>query len=213
MGVVTEACQDWRGDLAMAAIDRLDPQGRAALATHLEGCTTCRRELGQLQETTQMLALVDPVRLPTWGPQLVAPTSRTLGKLAWTGRWRRALWLSPVAVAVAALAAFVVLSVGPGNSHAITVLLRGSSGIRASAVLHPETGGTEISLTVKGQPPEQTFTVSMQSRYGETWQAGSYRTTRGQVVITLNCAVPTAQITQVSVDNAAGQTVLKAHVP
>ncbi|MGA8208292.1 MAG: anti-sigma factor, partial [Candidatus Dormiibacterota bacterium] len=61
--MTTTDCERMRGDLAMAAVGRLDGSERRALAAHLDGCPSCRSELLELESTTKSLALADPARV------------------------------------------------------------------------------------------------------------------------------------------------------
>ena len=61
--MVTDACRDWRNEIAATAAGRPDPVRATGLAAHLEGCPHCREELAELTPVAQALHLVDPDRL------------------------------------------------------------------------------------------------------------------------------------------------------
>ena len=46
-----EACDTWRGALALEALGRLPEAERMALSAHTDGCEACRRELADLSAT------------------------------------------------------------------------------------------------------------------------------------------------------------------
>ena len=60
---MSDACRDWRGELAATAAGRPDPDKQPGLAAHLEGCRHCREELAELTPVARALQLVDPDRL------------------------------------------------------------------------------------------------------------------------------------------------------
>ena len=40
--MTADACREWRGALAAAALGRIDPAEAIALQAHLDGCAACR---------------------------------------------------------------------------------------------------------------------------------------------------------------------------
>jgi anti-sigma factor RsiW len=201
-------CERWRGDLAMAAVGRLDGSERRALTLHLDQCPSCRAELAELESITKSLALADPSRVEP-RPERVADSWGAARLTTW--RLGRARWaLGGVALAAVAAAAFFWL--GTGSSSPITVSLHGSLGARATAVLSAEHYGTEVSLLVAGQSPGAVYHVSMESRSGTWWQAGSYRATRGTEHVELACGVAPKKVEQIWIENSSGEVVLQANV-
>lgn len=208
-------CERWRGDLAMAAVDRLEAPERRALATHLAACASCRGELAELESVARALVLADPalvqpglqsVPSPRPGPSLAlapAPSVHHRPRLRWA--------LGGLGVA-AALAAATLLWLGPMSPQAITVSLRGSKGVQATAVLTAEHWGTDLSLLVAGQPAGDIYRVSMESTAGTWWQAGSYRAENGSVHVDLACGVDPRQVDRIWVENSAGRVVLQAYL-
>ena len=67
MGTMTDACPQYRGDLAMAAVGRLGRSERKVLLRHSASCAGCRAALSELEVTARMLPLVDPARLTDTG--------------------------------------------------------------------------------------------------------------------------------------------------
>ncbi|MGA8427845.1 MAG: zf-HC2 domain-containing protein, partial [Candidatus Dormiibacterota bacterium] len=63
--MTAQDCERWRGDLAMAAVGRLEGSERRALTAHLVDCPSCRSELLELESTTKSLAMADPARVET----------------------------------------------------------------------------------------------------------------------------------------------------
>lgn len=200
-------CERWRGDLAMAAVGRLDGLERRALTAHLDGCPSCRSELAELESITKSLALADPSRVEA-RPEKVRGR-RSAARLT-TWRLPRARWAALGGVALAAVAAATLLFFSGGSSSPITVSLHGSQGAQATAVLSAEHSGTEVSLVVAGQTPGGVYHVSMESSSGTWWQAGSYRATRGSEHVELACGVAPNKVDQIWIENSSGEVVLQA---
>lgn len=192
----------------MAAVGRLDGSERRALTAHLDGCPSCRSELVELESTTKSLALADPARVE---PRLeTAPGPRSGARPI---RWRlpRAPWaLGGLALVGVAAAALFWLSGGSANP--VTVSLHGPQGARATAILSAEHYGTQVSLSVADQTPGAVYHVSMESRSGTWWQAGSYRGTKGTEHVDLACGVAPQKVDQIWIENSSGEVVLQATV-
>lgn len=201
-------CERWRGDLAMAAVGRLDGSERRALSAHLDVCPSCRSELAELETTTKSLALADPARVET-RPRSVPGRKAGARLLGWC--LPRARWALGGAGLVAVAAATLFWLSGAPSSP-ISVSLHGSEGARATAVLSAERYGTEVSLLVAGQTPGAVYHVSMESRSGIWWQAGSYRAIRGPEHVQLACGVASKQVDQIYIENSSGEVVLQAAV-
>ena len=210
------SCENWQGDLALAALGRLESDEQMALSAHLSGCTSCRTELAELESVIPDLALADPRELATgfekqakrpWGPsRLPAP-----GRIARLGRPRPQWALGGLGAAVV-LAVATLLSLGTFSSTGRAVTLHGMSGVQATAVLTAEHWGTDLSLQVTGQPPDQVFRVAMQSTSGTWWQAGSYRSENGSVHVQLACGVDPTKVNRIWIENTQGKVVLSAYL-
>ena len=103
--MVTDACRDWRNELAAMAAGRPDPVRATGLAAHLEGCPHCREELAELTPVARALQLVDPDRLADspgppegLGTSVVSAVRELRRSDARAARWRR------MAIAAAAVA-------------------------------------------------------------------------------------------------------------
>lgn len=201
-------CERWRGDLAMAAVGHLDGSERVVLSAHLDGCPSCRTELAELEATSKSLELADPARVE---PRPVTVPSRKSGAHPPAWRLPRARWALG-GVGLVAVAAATLFWLSGASSSPITVSLHGSQGARATAVLSAERYGTEVSLLVAGQTPGAVYHVSMESRSGTWWQAGSYRATRGTDHVELACGVASNKVGQIWIENSSGEVVLQAAV-
>ena len=115
-----------------------------------------------------------------------------------------------VGAIAAALILVTVFSTSPSSSPSQRALaLSGAPAVTASAVLVEQPWGTSLQLSERGLPGGQIYTVSMETKSGRWWTAGTYRPAKGQAVFaTMACAVSLHKITGVRVVNAAGATVL-----
>jgi anti-sigma factor RsiW len=193
----------------MAAVGRLEGSELRALTAHLDVCPSCRRELAELESVTKTLALADPGRIE---PRLEAVPSQRSGPRPTAWHLPRARWALGGLALAGALAAATLFGLGAGSPNPITVSLHGSQGAQATAVLSAEHWGTEVALRVAGQTPGAVYHVSMESRSGTWWQAGSYRATRGTERVELACGVAPDKVDQIWIENSAGRVVLQANV-
>ncbi|MGK5681374.1 anti-sigma factor family protein [Actinoplanes sp. URMC 104] len=86
----------------------LDPQERAGVQSHLDGCPQCRRELGELREIEAVLGELPPEALvegpPEGGDLLLQRTLRQVSQERTNSdRVRRTVWLAAAAVAAVAV--------------------------------------------------------------------------------------------------------------
>lgn len=209
--MTSPSCESWRGDLAMAAVGRLDARERGPLQAHLDACPRCRSELADLESVSRTLVLADPTRVE---PTLESSPRPEPGPLRRTnpgrpGRRARVRWaLGAIAVAGSLAAATLLWFGPPGSPRSISLSLSGTEGVHATAVLTAEHWGTEVSLAVGGQPEGTVYHVSMESRQGTWWQAGSYRATAGTAHVELACGVAPAKVDRIWVRDSQGQVVL-----
>ncbi|HUY08127.1 MAG TPA: hypothetical protein VMW80_01575 [Candidatus Dormibacteraeota bacterium] len=206
-------CERWRGELALASTSRLDADEQLALDAHLSACSECRRDLGELESVIKELALADPVQVdpgfrvrPSGGPALPpGPVPALRPK-------RRRRWALGGAGVVAVLAAAGLLWLGPRSAQGITIPLRGTKDVQATAVLTAQHWGTDLSLQVAGQPAGGVYHVSMESRAGTWWQAGSYHSENGSVHVELACGVNPTKVDRIWIEDSSGRVVLHAYL-
>jgi hypothetical protein len=213
------SCDLWRGAIAMDALGKLEPDERAGLRAHLDGCASCRDEARDLAVTASALGLIDPGAIAPTASMPSALTEEVLGALhrsaRATRRGRRALvgGVAAVALVAASLVALLVVTTPPAAPRAAqrTVTLHGATFATASIVLTERPYGTALDLRERGLPAGGVYTVSMHTSYGRWWSTGSISPGgRGAVVAQMTCAVPMRQITGVRITSASGVTVLQA---
>lgn len=211
-------CDHIKGLIALNVIGRLPDAERVVLLSHLDGCRECRDDERELLELARVLPAADLGHLeedevPAGLDDAVL--GRLLDEAARDRRSRRfRLGLAATAAAAAVvLALALVLLPGSSKPGTVTVALSGSSGVRASVVLTSETWGTAVRIAESGQPGRQVMWVSMHTKAGDWWQAGTYRSVSGHPVeVELACALKLSQIESVWVRNAAGRAVLHGNV-
>jgi hypothetical protein len=211
------ACEQWREALAMHLLGDQPVAEMTGLLAHLDGCAECQAVASEMTETVAMLKYVDRSSIePTASvpPDLMA---RVLGDLhtASISKRRRQHTRVVVSGLVGALAAALILVVVFSSSHGSTppseraLALQGAPAVTATALLVKQQWGTSLQLHERGLPGGQVYTVSMETKSGRWWTAGTYRSVNGKTVsATMACAVDLAKITGVRVVNSQGVTVL-----
>jgi anti-sigma factor RsiW len=111
-GVTCESAAEW---ISLSLDDELSEHERAALACHLDGCTSCRELAARLAWTSSLLRSEPPLE-----PRraIVIPVRPRRSTVSWRPTWRGA---GAVATAAAALAAaLTVFGGGAASSGALT---------------------------------------------------------------------------------------------
>lgn len=162
-----------KGLLGMEALGRLPERERPGLHAHLDGCTSCRAELRQLQETAQLLGRIDAGRLvaPAPPPDL---RRKVLASLAvQRTRSRRRAWLAvPAAASAAAAVVIVALVMGQPAGTEVT-FTAAPNNVQANARLQDRSWGTGIRLDVAGLPAGP-YQVWLERPDGTRLPAGSF---------------------------------------
>jgi len=213
-------CERWHELLAMHALGDLSPKEETGLLAHLEGCADCRAIANEMTETVHMLGYVDRGAVESTALIPAELFDAVLGELHRGGvvlRRRRIVRTALFAGAGAIAASFVlvgVMSAQPSTPAPAqrAIALQGAATVRASVVLTSKSWGTTLTLKEKGLPGNGVYTVSMQTKAGTWWTAGTYRSVAGQTVnATMACAVSLNKISGVRVVNATGITVLSSY--
>jgi hypothetical protein len=215
----TAACEQARGQLALAVIGRLPEDEQLALESHLDGCEDCRGELDSLSGLQSALAAAEPDRIDHVVEVPETLRVAVLGSLRTeVARQRRSTRVRFAAAAVAILLALGAVGlatnalVGSHNtSPNHTFALSGPGGAHGTVRLTSEPWGTSVELSASGQRGGQVLTVSMRTWGGSWWETGTYTTvTSGHVNVPMSCAVPLSEISAVIVTNAKGQQVMSS---
>jgi hypothetical protein len=169
--------------LGAYALGHLDPDQRAGVEAHLEGCPECRAEGEALGSLAPLLALADPSNFgsaPQPPPQLADRVAATIEAERHRGRRKRrfrlglALSGATAAVAAAVLAIFVLGSneSAPDQHVAFRSL---PPGVRIAATLAPHAFGTEIHMYVSGVRSGTLCRVFLRGADGARVSAGTFR--------------------------------------
>ncbi|MET1002834.1 MAG: zf-HC2 domain-containing protein [Acidimicrobiia bacterium] len=215
--MTADACREWRGALAAAALEREDPAQQIALRAHLDGCAACRAELDDLVAVARALPAADPDRLA----DTAQPSSRLAGQVVErvaevrTRRRRRRIGRALAAAAViAALLGFgglLVANLGD-DAETTTVEFPASDGVTARADLHGAVHGTEVRLEASGLEADEVYWLWLTDEGGERVAAGTFRGSDDEVAVTLTGALPLADTVRIWVTDEADSVVLDSPV-
>jgi len=217
---VTDACRDWRNEIAATAAGRPDPLRAQGLAAHLEGCPHCRDELAELAPVARALQLVDPDRLADppappegLGRSVVSAIREVRRSDARAARWRRAaIAATAVAGAAAMVAGVLALSTRTDGPDAqIVAFASAPDGVVASVELSEAAWGTQIALDVDGLADEtdDVYWLWLSASDGDRVAAGTFR---GDGHMQMSAALPLEDAARVWVTDASDEVVLDAPV-
>lgn len=218
--MATEACRDWRGDLGMEALGRLEEPQRTALRAHLDGCADCRAALAELSTVASALDLADASRASegeiSQPPQELG--ERILGRLQrerTAKRRRRGIGVAASIVGVAAalvVAIVLVVGVGDGDHGTVVALRSPQRGVHAEAVLYPQQAGTRVRLHVDGLDDGDWYWLWVTGADGHRVGAGTFSATRKQQDLTMTAALSVSGTKRVWVTDADDHVVLDGRV-
>lgn len=170
--------------LGAYALDMLEPDQRAAVSAHLDGCAECRAELDFVSPAAELLPLADPDRVselpappPELGERILAGVRAERAPRVRAGRTRQLVAACVVTLLVgigagvaAGHAAFAPDPV-PLESVATTVH---DGGVDAEAELIPHTWGVEIRLTGTGFEEGEIYRATLFDEEGAEHPAGEF---------------------------------------
>ncbi len=218
--MATEACRDWRGDLAIEALGRLDEPARAALHAHIDGCAQCRAALAELTTVAGALDLADVSRI---GDADLPLPPQELGDRILDGlqtervarhRHRtRGFFAAAVGIA-AALVVVLAVAVGTrGGQHGTVVALRSSDhDVHATAVLYPETSGTRVQLRVDGLDDREWYWLWVTGADGKRVAAGTFSASSDRENVTMTAALSLPRTKRVWVTDDTNHVVLDGYL-
>ncbi len=215
-----DQCRVLRGDLAAAAIGRLDTSPLLALQAHLDGCLACRIELKELARVATAVGNVDldhvvdgPTVPSDLGDRIIAtvrnerasqpqdrqdapaPGPRMLQ------RRRRTLRLTiGAALAAAALIGAIVLrpSAGSNAPHRTVALTAYERGATADALLASVVSGTEVRFRARGLDSGHAYWLWLTGADGNRIGAGTFTADRhGRVDVHTTSALAYANVQRV----------------
>jgi hypothetical protein len=162
--MTTMTCAQVMEVAAELALDLLEAAERAAVLAHLEICAPCRHEVSSLTEASAQLLLLAPDREPSPGfaagvvaeinrlsipdPSTASPAATATAPRRWS---RRAFALAAATITILALAATLLIRLGPGGeTEALSADMRTGSGATVGRVSVEDVEADETStVTVK----------------------------------------------------------------
>jgi hypothetical protein len=215
-----EACRDWRGDLGVEALGRLEEPQRTALLAHVDGCADCRGALAELSTVVGALDLTDASRVsegePAHPPRELG--ERILDRLQWVRTVRRRRRTRGIAAAIVGVAAAVVTAVvlaigaGGGDRGTVVALRSPLRGVHAQAVLFTEEAGTRVQLQVDGLDDGDWYWLWVTGPDGHRVEAGTFTARDKTESLTMTAALSLSRTKRVWVTDAADHVVLDGRV-
>ena len=218
--MATEACREWRGDLGVEALGRLDEPARTALLAHLDGCADCRAELRELTSVAAMLDFADVDRVVEANEP--APSfelgDRILDRLQFERardrrRRVRRYATSIVGVAAAAVVALVlVLGHGSSPHGKVVALASAQRDVHAQVELFKSSAGTRVKLHVVGLDDGEWYWLWLTGADGHRVAAGSFAGGHAAENLTLSSAIAPDATKRVWVTDDKNHVVLDAYL-
>ncbi|MEV4408225.1 zf-HC2 domain-containing protein [Actinoplanes sp. NPDC049598] len=222
--------------LGAYALGVLDDDEWAAVHAHVEGCEDCRREVGELRATEELLGEVPPEAFldgPPPGGELLL--QRTLAQVRDEGnrreRNRRLVWTlaaalaaiaalgggawagrstAPAAVAAAASPQPPPASAAPPVSGAAT---NAATGVSMNVTVKPAAGWVRLSASVAGIPAGEQCRLYVVGSGGDRQLAGSWLVSEaaatGGTTVDGSALVAPADLVSVEVETYAGRPLVR----
>jgi hypothetical protein len=220
--MMPDACREWRGALASAALGRIDPfhartSEEIGLCAHLDGCPVCRGELAELKAVARALPEADAATLAS---DPVEPAG-SLGELVISGvakeRKRRhtrrrhiGLFAAAAALVVALALAGSFVALRPTHARVTHVAFESLAEGHASADLTSTAAGTKVDFTVSGLHGGDWYWLWLTGSDGKRIPAGSFRGAGGHSELNLTAALPLEKTERVWVTDDADAVVFDA---
>lgn len=212
---MTAEHQRLRERLGALALGLLDGAEQASVREHLADCASCRAELDHLERVAQWIdtlggpGLGQPARPPSGSAE------RLFDRLALLRRRERTRRLASAAVAALALAAvsvafLVAVRPEPELPSRPIAFTEAPVGVAATAELRDWGWGTQMYLTISGLESDQRLAVWLERPDGSRVSAGTFRTTGGELRMTLGAGASTADAVALGISDAEGTTLLFA---
>ena len=212
---MSDACREWRGEIAALALGRLQPDERARVLAHTDGCADCRAELSMLEHLSRAMTHADATRLdhePAPPPELRDRIMMRLDderKVVRRAAQRRTRRLVAAAAAVVLIAFGSVVAMQLSDDGADPI--RFESALDAGSgtfVLHRSATGTSISFTHEGLHTGEVYWLWLTDASGKRVGAGTFLGTTDRATMTMQAALPIDQVVRVWVTDEEDATVL-----
>jgi hypothetical protein len=213
-----DACREWRGALASAALEHLDAADGLALQAHLDGCVACRAELRELRAVARVLPAAElasieasPVEPPSsLGDRVAVGVARERSQRRGRRRRRMALAAAAVLAVVVGLGALVVPAVFDDEPETTSVEFTAAGDRWATAELRALPEGTEVVFHVGGLDEGEWYWLWTTGATDRRVSAGTFRGGDGPADLHLISALPLEETTRLWVTDAHDEVVFDA---
>jgi transposase InsO family protein len=211
---MSEACREWRGDIAALALDRLPTGERARALAHVDSCAGCRGELTVLQNLTRAMVHADATRLdhePAPPPELRdrimsrLHDERAVVRRSSRRRVRRVLAAVAAVALVAASAGVMLRDRGDSDRVPFEFALPDTNG---SFELHRNPTGTSITFTHEGLDPQGIYWLWLTDATGKRVAAGTFLGAAHSTTVTMQAALAVERVVRVWVTDAEDAVIL-----
>ena len=212
---MSDACREWRGEIAALALGRLAPEERARVFAHADGCADCRAELNLLEHLSRAMANADATRLdhePAPPPELrdrillQLDGERAVVRRVARRRVRRFVAAS-AAVVLIAVGAVAAMQLSDGDRDRIRFESALDSG-GGSFALHRSATGTSITFPHDGLHAGEVYWLWLTDASGRRVGAGTFLGTTDAATMTMQAALPIDRVVRVWVTDQQDATVL-----
>ena len=184
-------CEQWQRAIAVDALGGLEPDERAGLLAHLDGCAACREVDRELRETAGVLALVDrdtvgeTARVPRRADRARA-RGAARGRARRTSSTPRARWRRWWAASVRSPPRSPSCSCSASPAPTGGVAHRGALGLgpatRDGRAHEPTPGAPRSRFAERGLPAGGVYEVAMRTSVGPLVVDGSFGPADGRAV-------------------------------
>ena len=199
----------------------LDADEHGAVASHLDDCAACRREVDDLRDLEAALGEIPPEAFldgpPPDGDLLLRRTlAEVRAQSARRARFGRAAWaLAAAAVVAIALAGGIVIgrSEPAASTPPIAAPLVGSAtdartGAAMIVTVGPAAGWVRVHATITGVPPGSQCRLYVVAADGSREPAGSWLAGPGETAVDGSALMAPGEVTAVQAETYAGEILV-----
>jgi hypothetical protein len=212
---MSDACREWRGEIAALALGRLTPDERARVLAHADACADCRDELTELEQLSRAMADADATRLdhepappPELRERILAQLRAERADVRRASRRRTRRLLAAAAAIVVVLAGVgIAVQRSDGNEDRIPFDMALDEG-HGEFALHRTATGTSITVSYEGLDDGEVYWLWLTDATGRRVGAGTFLGTSHEASMTMQAALPIERVVRVWVTDKDDATVL-----